>query len=156
MMLGSFARTLAARSSSSSTSRMAVRAAAPVASGGCGSSCYSTTAVRQTQLPESVVVLEYKYGPRFLQRREPYHQGHLFLAQEMIDQGQCIAGGPVAPHKGQTYDGVSYSDDPTGAFFWFTNLESAQEFLEKDPYACADLVTSYSIYDWNVVVSRKY
>jgi uncharacterized protein YciI len=114
---------------------------------------YSITTVLKAQLPSSVVVLEYKYGPRMLERREPYHQGHLFLAQEMIEQGTCLAGGPVAPHSALGYDG-SGGEEPTGAFFWFTTLEAAQEFLEKDPYAQANLVTNYSIYDWTVAVSK--
>jgi len=132
-----------------------MRAAAAATTTSCYHNNYSTTAVRMnTELPDSVVVLEYKYGPHFLQRREPHHQGHLFLAEEMIAQGTCIAGGPAAPHSEHTYDGTSY-EEPTGAFFWFTNLEAALEFYKKDPYHHADLITNHSIYDWTVSVSRK-
>jgi len=116
-------------------------------------------------LPESVVVLEYKYGPRMLQRREPYHAGHLFLVREMIQQGSCLAGGPVTQHQDYSYDGSGgrlstegYDGmggaEPMGAFFWFTTIDAANEFLRKDPYALADLVTNYAIYDWNVAVSK--
>jgi len=115
---------------------------------------FSATPLLKNQLPSSVVVLEYAYGPRMLQRREPYHEGHLFLASEMIEQGKCYAGGPASPHGTCSYDGSSYGgQEPTGAFFWFSDVEAANEFLEKDPYALADIVTSYKIYDWNLAVS---
>ena len=123
---------------------------------------YSTVAAA---LPESVVVLEYKYGPRMLERREPFHAGHLILVNEMIQQGICLAGGPVTPHRDWGYDGGggrlstegydgTGGTEPMGAFFWFTSIEGANEFLRKDPYALADLVTNYAIYDWNVAVSK--
>ena len=105
-------------------------------------------------LPDSVVVLEYKYVPNFWQRREPLHEGHLFLAKEMIAQGTCLAGGPVVPHVAHAYDGSAGEDEPTGAFFWFTTIEAAQEFYKRDPYQHADLVASHRIYDWNVAVSK--
>ena len=37
---------------------------------------FAMAATCQT-LPNSVVVVEYKYGPNMLARREPYHAGHL-------------------------------------------------------------------------------
>lgn len=106
------------------------------------------------QLPQSVVVLEYEYAPRLLETREPFHEGHLFLAKEMIAQGTCIAGGPIAPHSVWNYDGEG-AEEPTGAFFWFTSPEAAEEFLLKDPYAnIPNMVTGYKIYDWKVAVSN--
>ena len=112
-------------------------------------------------LPDTIVVLEYEYAPQLLHKREPFHESHLFLAKEMIEQGDCIAGGPITPHCDHTYDGglglgsgLSGVDQPTGAFFWFTSRAAADEFLSKDPYALADLVTNYKIYDWHVAVSK--
>lgn len=117
--------------------------------------CYSTTPVlRNTEIPSSVVVLEYKYVPNMIQRREPVHEAHLALAKEYVYQGDCIAGGPVTPHVTHGYDNMTYMDQPTGAFFWFKTKEAAEQFMLDDPYAQMDLVTSYAIYDWNVVVSK--
>ena len=114
-------------------------------------------AAPSASLPSQVIVLEYKYGPMIMQQKEPLHEAHLFLAQEMIDQGKCIAGGPIVPHQGHAMDGSSpfQHDEPSGAFFWFTSLEAAQEFKEKDPYSYADIATETKIYDWNVAVSQK-
>ena len=110
------------------------------------------------ELPDSVVVLEYKYAPHFLMHREQHHQSHLMLAEDMIRQGKCIAGGPIAPHITHsfdgTFDGVSFSEEPTGAFFWFHTLQDAQYFWAHDPYARADLVTDLKIYDWTVAVKK--
>jgi len=135
-MLSSFAKTLAARSSSS-FSRTSSLATTPMRAAACHhhppqQQLYSTTPVQMNiPLPSSVVVLEYKYGPHFWLHREQHHQGHLVLAQQMITMGKCIAGGPIAPHSTHSFDGslmygTSFSEEPTGAFFWFTSLDAAQ------------------------------
>ena len=101
----------------------------------------STTALAATQY-----LLKYDYVPDILEKRGPHREKHLGLAQELIDQGKCLSGGPTGPIEMQV---------PTGALFLFTDLEAAQQFTQQDPYVEAGLVTSHSIEEWNVVLSKE-
>jgi uncharacterized protein YciI len=95
--------------------------------------------------PSPQYVLQYDYITDVLEKRGPYRERHLELAQEMIKQGKVLSGGPYGP-KGAT---------PTGAFFFFTSDEAAQEFVQKDPYVSNGIVTGHSIVEWNVVVQKE-
>ena len=101
----------------------------------------STTALAATQY-----LLKYDYVPDILEKRGPHREKHLGLAQELIDQGKCLSGGPTGPIEMQV---------PTGALFLFTDLEAAQQFTQQDPYVEAGLVTRHSIEEWNVVLSKE-
>ena len=81
-----------------------------------------------------------------LEKRGPHREKHLGLAQEMANQGKCLAGGPVGPVP---------TEVPTGALFIFDDEGTAKLFAEKDPYVAAGLVTNYSIEEWNVVITKK-
>ncbi len=44
---------------------------------------------------------------------------------------------------------------PTGALFVFTDLASAELYVQEDPYVKGGIVTSHSIEEWNVVVQKE-
>ena len=92
-------------------------------------------------------LLKYDYVPDVLEKRGPYRQGHLDLAQKLIDQGRCLSGGPTTTPVG--------AEVPTGALFIFTDAEAAQLFVDQDPYVSAGIVTGHTVEEWNVVVQKK-
>jgi len=91
-------------------------------------------------------LLRYDYVADILERRDPHRPGHLDLAKKFISDGKCVSGGPVG-EPGMTV--------PSGALFIFNDEASAKLFAEEDPYMKAGLVTSHTIEEWNVVVSKE-
>ena len=89
-------------------------------------------------------VLQYDYIPDVLEKRGPYRQGHLDLANQMIATGTCWSGGPYTE-----------GGEPTGAFFFFTSHQAAQDFVQQDPYVTNGIVTGHKILEWNVVVQKE-
>ena len=95
--------------------------------------------------PSTQFLLRYDYVEDVLEKRGPYRQGHLDLAQKLIDDGLCLSGGPT---------GQVDMDVPTGALFIFTTAEAAEQFVQDDPYVSNGIVTGHSIEQWNVVVQK--
>lgn len=97
----------------------------------------STTALGATQY-----LVRYEYVPDVLEKRAPYREEHLNLANKL----QCLSGGPT---------GEPGMEVPKGALLVFADLENAEAFVKEDPYTQNGIVTSHSIDEWNVVVQRK-
>ena len=95
--------------------------------------------------PSTQFLLRYDYVEDVLEKRGPFRQGHLDLAQKLIDDGLCLSGGPT---------GQVDMDVPTGALFIFTSADAAKQFVEEDPYVSNGIVTGHSIEQWNVVVQK--
>lgn len=92
--------------------------------------------------PPSAWLLTYKYVEGILDKRVPYREGHLGLANDLAAAGKMIAAGPLV--------------DATGALFIFGTSQGqadAVQFVENDPYVKAGLVTSYEIKEWAVGVA---
>ena len=85
-------------------------------------------------------ILEYVYVADILEKRTPYRPDHIKLAEDYNKEKLIISGGPFNP--------------PTGAVFVFSaeGKETVEEFVAKDPYVAAGLVSSFSIREWNVVI----
>ena len=108
---------------------------------------FHTTTTLSAGLSSPQYVLQYDYIEDVLDKRAPFREGHLALAQEMIQQGTCLSGGPYSP----TVDGAP----PTGAYFFFTEQQAAERFVREDPYVAGGIVTGHSIVEWNVVVQKE-
>lgn len=54
----------------------------------------TTTTTRLFSTPPTRYLLNYQYVPDVLEKRGPYREGHLGLANDMIREGSCISGGP--------------------------------------------------------------
>jgi uncharacterized protein YciI len=111
----------------------------------------STTPIRsfsQSTKPLAAVnyLLKYEYIPDVLEKRGPYREGHLGLANKMVEEGKCLSGGPT---------GLPNVEVPTGALFVFTDLESAEAYAKGDPYVANGIVTNYVIEEWNVVIQKE-
>jgi uncharacterized protein len=109
---------------------------------------YSTTStsLHAAAMATPCYLLKYQYIPDVLEKRGPYREGHLGLANQMIDDGTCLSGGPTG-EVGMTV--------PTGAMFIFTNEAAAKAFVDEDPYVANGIVTGHSIEEWNVVVQKE-
>ena len=86
----------------------------------------------------SKFILEYSYVPDILEKRAPFRAEHLALAESLSKEGIIIAAGPFNP--------------PTGAQFLFNTEASVLNFINKDPYVKAKLVTDFKIREWNVLI----
>ena len=101
----------------------------------------STAALQATKF-----LLKYEYIPEVLEKRGPYREEHIALANQFIEEGSCLSGGPVGEVDMQV---------PKGALFVFKDASSAQKYAEGDPYVANGIVTKYSIQEWNVVVEKQ-
>ena len=96
--------------------------------------------------PSKQYLLRYEYVPDILEKRGPHREEHLGIAQQLADEGKCLAGGPSGPVPMEV---------PTGALFVFADEGSAKQFVEQDPYIKAGLVTKHVIEEWTVAITKK-
>lgn len=104
------------------------------------------TLTSSTTLAATNYLLRYEYIPDVLEKRGPFREGHLGLAKQLASEGKCLSGGPTKPPNMQV---------PTGALFIFTDLATAEMFVEKDPYVSGGIVTGHSIEEWNVLIQKE-
>jgi len=72
-------------------------------------------------------------------------EGHIGLANELVEAGECVSGGPTLNEEGK----------PDGALFVFNSKAAAEKFVAGDPYISGGIVTSQSIKEWSVVVGSN-
>lgn len=88
-------------------------------------------------------LLFYDYVDNMLEKRAPFRQEHLNLAQSFADNDELLLVGV-------------YPENLDGALLIFNSEESAQEFVNKDPYVINQLVSNWKIRQWSLVLgSRK-
>ena len=95
--------------------------------------------------PAKTYALQYEYVTDILERRAPFREAHLKLANDLCSQGALISGGPLGGTNGV----------PVGALFLFAGIESAQSFVAQDPYVKEGLVPSHRISEWNVLIGES-
>ena len=85
-------------------------------------------------------VLKYDYVPDILERRDPYRAAHLEGASKMAAAGKLAMAGALA-------------EPVDGALFIFRNcsVDEIEEFVKKDPYFGAGLITGHEIRPYVVV-----
>jgi uncharacterized protein YciI len=100
----------------------------------------TTSLSSSSSQPGRIFVLEYVYVPKILELRGPHRPEHLRLLNDLREAGRLLGAGPWSP--------------PTGALFLFRgeSPDVAKQFAEADPYVKNQLVTSYTIREWTVVV----
>ena len=86
-------------------------------------------------------ILFYAYVEDIIERRKPYREEHLALAQRFVADGKLILGG-------------AYAEPADGAAIIFKVETKADVlfFVENDPYVKNGLVTQWHIREWNAVV----
>ena len=85
-------------------------------------------------------VLQYKYVPDILEKRDPYRAEHLQGAKDMAAASKIVMAGAL-------------TDPVDGAIFVFKNVtkDEIEAFVRKDPYVTNGLVPEYQIRPYMVV-----
>jgi uncharacterized protein YciI len=80
----------------------------------------------------------------YVEKRAPFRNQHLSLAQQAFENGTLVLGG-------------AYADSPDGAMLIFKGEDSsvAENFAKNDPYVKNGLVKEWQIRQWIVVVGGK-
>ena len=86
-------------------------------------------------------LLIYKTVDNYIERRKPFREEHLVLAQSAYDNGTLVMAGALA-------------DPADGAVLVFKgeSVEVAEEFAKNDPYVKNGLITEWSVRPWTVVI----
>jgi uncharacterized protein len=86
-------------------------------------------------------LLFYDYVENAVERRAPFREQHLRLAQEALGRGELLMGG-------------AFSDPVDGAALLFQADDPSvvEAFVRRDPYVVNGVVTRWRIRPWTVVV----
>ncbi|HAQ18553.1 MAG TPA: hypothetical protein DCR40_04875 [Prolixibacteraceae bacterium] len=89
-------------------------------------------------------ILFYKTVENYIERRAPFREEHLNLAQQAHQIGSLILGGALA-------------DPADGALLVFKgdSPKVAEDFVNRDPYVKNGLITEWHVRTWNVVVGNE-
>lgn len=85
--------------------------------------------------------LFYDYVDDLLERRGPHREAHLAALRDEREAGRLVMAGALG-------------DPPHGALIVFADVDHAvvEEYVQRDPYVQAGLVTAWRVEPWNVVV----
>ncbi|GAB3685044.1 YciI-like protein [Salinisphaera aquimarina] len=86
-------------------------------------------------------LLSYDYVENIVERRAPYRDTHLALAQAYAGRGELVLGGAFTQPA-----------DSAALVFNVGGQADVEAFVAKDPYVKNGLVTGWRIREWNVVV----
>lgn len=91
--------------------------------------------------PGNHILLMYEYVEDILERRAPYRDAHLANLQRLKDEGRVVMAGALG-------------DPVTGAAIVFApcSPEEVGEYVLRDPYYEAGLITEWTAIPWNVVI----
>jgi uncharacterized protein YciI len=86
------------------------------------------------------LILFYDYVNDIMERRAPHREAHLAAIGVLKDRGAVVAGGALG-------------EPVTGAAIVFDvpSEDEVREFVERDPYVVAGLVTGWRVVPWTVV-----
>ena len=89
-------------------------------------------------------MLTYDYVEDIVERRAPFRAAHLALARDAHERGALLMAGAL-------------SDPVDGALFVFFAPEPSEvaDFVSRDPYVQAGLVTDWSVRPWTVVIGTE-
>ena len=89
-------------------------------------------------------VLFYKTVDNYIEKRTPFREEHLRLANEARNNGTLILGGALADPADEALL-VFKSDSP----------QVAEDFAKNDPYVRNGLIAQWKVRPWTVVVSNE-
>ena len=89
-------------------------------------------------------VLFYKTVDNYIEKRTPFREEHLRLANEARNNGTLILGGALADPADEALL-VFKSDTP----------QVAEDFAKNDPYVRNGLIVQWKVRPWTVVVSNE-
>ena len=86
-------------------------------------------------------ILFYKTVDNYVERRKPFREEHLGLAQSAYNNGSLVMGGALADPADEAVL-VFKGDSP----------EVAESFAMNDPYVQNGLITEWKVRQWMVVI----
>jgi len=89
-------------------------------------------------------ILLYTTVDNYVERRKPFREEHLSLAQQAYQNGSLIMGGAL--------------DDPADSamlVFKGDSPQIANEFAQNDPYVKNGLIKEWQVRPWIVVIGNK-
>ena len=89
-------------------------------------------------------ILLYTTVDNYVERRKPFREEHLSLAQQAYQNGSLIMGGAL--------------DDPADSAMLVFKSDSPQianEFAQNDPYVKNGLIKEWQVRPWIVVIGNK-
>lgn len=89
-------------------------------------------------------VLFYKTVDNYIEKRTPFREEHLRLANEARNKGTLILAGALADPADEALL-VFKSDSP----------QEAEDFAKNDPYVRNGLIAQWKVRPWTVVVSKE-
>ena len=86
-------------------------------------------------------LLLYDVVDDYINRRAPFRDEHLKIANEAVEKGQLMLGG-------------AFDNPVDGAALVFKadDRRVVEEFVNNDPYVKNGLITSWTIHEWTVVI----
>lgn len=89
-------------------------------------------------------ILSYKTVDNYVERRQPFREEHLGLAQRAYNDGSLVMAGALA-------------DPADGAVLVFKgeSPEVAEAFAKNDPYVKNGLITEWNVRQWMVVIGGE-
>lgn len=89
-------------------------------------------------------ILFYKTVDNYIEKRAPFRDEHLSLAQQANENGSLVMGGALA-------------DPPDGAILLFRgdHPSVAEDFAKNDPYVKNGLITDWRVREWVVVIGGE-
>jgi uncharacterized protein len=88
--------------------------------------------------------LLYEVVDGFVERRAPYREAHLLLAQEARDRGELLLAGALG-----------MPPDRALLVFRADDSSTADAFARADPYVVNGLVTHWEVQPWAVVIGNQ-
>jgi uncharacterized protein len=87
-------------------------------------------------------ILFYKTVDNYIERRAPFREEHLSLAQKARDEGTLIMAGALADPA-----------DEAVLVFKADSAQVAENFAKSDPYVKQGLIKEWRVRPWTVVIS---
>ncbi|MFA5330418.1 MAG: YciI-like protein [Prolixibacteraceae bacterium] len=89
-------------------------------------------------------ILFYKTVDNYVEKRTPFREEHLALAQKAHENGSLVLGGALADPA-----------DTAVLVFKGDSSRVAEEFVQSDPYIKNGLIAEWSIRTWTVVIGNE-
>ncbi|MGM0532228.1 MAG: YciI-like protein [Bacteroidota bacterium] len=89
-------------------------------------------------------ILFYKTIDNYIEKRAPFRNEHLQLAQKAHENGELVMAGAL-------------DDPPDSAILVFKgdNPDAARKFAQNDPYVKNGLISEWYIRPWRIVVGNE-
>ena len=90
-------------------------------------------------------ILTYQTTPDFIEAREPFRKQHLQWVQKWFQEQKLILGGALKPPYQEAI-----------LIFKTATENEIHAFAKADPYVQNNLIPSYNIKEWNVVIGDQH